>query len=182
MISMKLEEVSFLYTFPELFALIRLTSGSGLPFFSGFTDDDFATGLDALERKLLVSRAGETLSLDRTAAFLARTVGVCRRCAGFVADDYYTGAFLSEQAVVFLRLDQRRWVLTPYPGLSGARSAFFDYVHRAPPDSLIWARNRYGERCWPLASGENALDAGRIALDYAQSNSQPGKESEPWKQ
>ena len=182
MISMRLEKVSFIYTFSELFALIRLTSGSGLPFFSGFTDSDFAIGLHELERKLLVARVGETLSLDRIAAFLARKVGQASRCAGFVADDYYTGVFLSERTVVFLRLDQRRWVLTPYPDLPSALSAFFEYVCRVPPGSLSWARNRYGEWSQPLAPGEDAPGAGRNALEFAQSNLRPGKEAEPWKQ
>ena len=110
---MKIETVAFLYTLPELYAVIRLTGGTGVPGFSQ-EESDFQSGLEELERNMLLNRSENTAILDRVTAFLGQTVGCSRRYICLTATDSYVGMFYNEDVTVLLRLQQGRWVLTPY--------------------------------------------------------------------
>lgn len=178
---MKVETVSFVFTRPELDALMALMGYGPIPRWKP-DPESVPEGTASLEEQMLVVRTGERVTVDKISAFLAWLIArPAYMCVS--GESVYWGLFYSEHASAFLRLRGGRWTVTPYETFESARDAA---VSEAPgfSEGLTLTVHRPGEGRDCTYSGEGAPEGLlRRASEWVRGERFPeGKEDDPWKQ
>lgn len=183
---MKLDSVSYIYSQPELAALLALVGYQSVPFFSG-GEADARAGLDSLEESLLLSRREDHAAVDRVAAFLALRIGACEQCLcldGGADKPWFLGLFYGKDASILLALRREQWVITPYQGYDQARDGFVREIPAQTKGLTACLQNKAGlwRRPGPFEGGVAGRQSFLQAADWVRDNLSPqGKEQSLWK-
>ena len=177
---MDVETISYLYSLPELYALIRLVGYAGIPCFPQKASL-FEEGMDQLTASLLVSQAEQTVAVDKISAYLAKAVGSAEQFL-CVTGDSYLGLFYSPAMTVFLELRKTRWHLTPYPEAPQALDAMMHALLRGALPEAVYIRCAGGQWRRSCAEADNLSELVRTAAQWVFNNQIPtGKDAVTWK-
>lgn len=179
---MNVINVSYLYSIPEFYALLRLTGGVGIPFFEQ-KDISFSSGLEELKQSMLVSQAEQSVTVDKISAFLAQAVGQCKQCVCIRDYEYYSGLFYSAAVSIVLLRQGQRWIVTPCQEFGDGLEFMLQKLPIKPLRAEICIQTGQGMWIRPYPTAAAVTETIRTAAQWVRDNEKPfGKDAGSWKQ
>lgn len=178
---MNVINVSYLYSLPEFYALLRLTGCKSIPFCK-YKEVSFSVGLEELKRNMLVTQAGKTVTLDKISAFFAKTVGECTQCVCIRDNEYFSGLFYSSAVSIVLMRQEERWIVTPCQQFDDGLEFLLQRLPTEQRKGEVCVQTGRGAWIRPYPAADAAPDIIRVAAQWTLNNERPyGKDSEIWK-